>query len=201
MRKSNLSTLLRAETAAVVLLAFLTGVCAFASGGEAAAEEQSIFSGTFADSLWTLIAFLLLLAILSKVAWRPLVNQLQVRQDYIKQQIETAENTKRHADNLLDQYKQQGVEIVNKLTAQAQLLEKEMIDKTGQEIAQMKRQAQADVEYARVAASQQMWQEAGGMLLSLSSKIVGRTITHEDNQRFLCEAIKKLEQERAGEAQ
>ncbi|MGA2324490.1 MAG: ATP synthase F0 subunit B [Sedimentisphaerales bacterium] len=191
--------MLKLKTTVVVLLALLISVCALASGGEPAAEEQSIFSGTFADSLWTLVAFLLLLLILSKVAWKPLVKQLQARQDYIKQQIETAEVSRKHAEELLDQYKQQGIEIVNKLTAQAQLLEKEMIDKAGNEIAQMKRRAQSDIEYARIAASQRMWQEAEDMLLALSGEIVGRAVTHEDNLRLLYESIEKLKREQTGD--
>jgi hypothetical protein len=59
----------------------------------------------------------------------------------------------------------------------------------------MKRRAQADIEYARIAASQQMWQEAEDMLLSLSGEIVGRAVTHEDNLRLLCQAIEKLKSE------
>ena len=190
--------MLKSKTTVVVLLALLISACALASGGEAAAEEQSIFSGTFADSLWTLVAFLLLLLILSKVAWKPLVGQLQARQDYIKQQIDAADTSRKNAELLLDQYKQQGIEIVNKLTAQAQLLEKEMIGKAGNEIAQMKRRAQSDIEYARIFASQQMWQEAEDMLLALSGEIVGRAVTHEDNLRLLYESIEKLKREQTG---
>jgi F-type H+-transporting ATPase subunit b len=191
--------MLKSKTTVVVLLALSISACALASGGEAAAEEQSIFSGTFADSLWTVVAFLLLLVILSKVAWKPLVGQLQARQDYIKQQIDAADTSRKNAELLLDQYKQQGIEIVNKLTAQAQLLEKEMIGKAGNEIAQMKRRAQSDIEYARISASQQMWQEAEDMLLALSGEIVGRAVTHEDNLRLLYESIEKLKREQTGD--
>lgn len=190
--------MLKFKTTVVVLLVLSSGACALASGGDVATEEQSIFSGTFADSLWTLIAFGLLLAVLTKVAWKPLVKQLQARQDYIKQQIDAADVSRKNAEALLDQYKQQGVEIVNKLTAQAQLLEKEMVGKAGDEVAQMKRRAQADIEYARVAASQQMWREAEDMLLALSSEIVGRTVSREDNIRILNESIEKLKREQAG---
>ncbi len=188
----------RLKTTVVVLLVLSAGACALASGGEASTEEQGIFSGTFADSLWTLIAFVLLLVILTKVAWKPLVKQLQARQDYIKQQIDAADTSRKNAEALLDQYKQQGIEIVNKLTAQAQLLEKEMVSKAGDEVAQMKRRAQADIEYARISASQRMWQEAEDMLLALSGEIVGRAVTHEDNLRLLYESIEKLKREQTG---
>jgi len=190
--------MLKLKTTVVVLLVLLASVCAFASEEGAAAEQQGIFSGTFADSLWTLIAFGVLFAVLTKVAWKPLVNQLQARQDYIKKQIDDADASRKNAESLLDQYKQQGIEIVNKLTAQAQLLEKEMVSKASNEVAQMKRRAQADIEYARIAASQQMWQEAEDMLLALSGEIVGRAVTHEDNLRLLYEAIEKLKREQTG---
>jgi F-type H+-transporting ATPase subunit b len=190
--------MLKLKPTVVVLLALLAGGYAIASEGAAPAEEQGIFSGTFADSLWTLIAFALLLVVLTSVAWKPLVNQLQARQDYIKQQIDAADASRKNAEALLDQYKQQGIEIVNKLTAQAQLLEKEMVGKASTEIAQMKRRAQSDIEYARISASQQMWQEAEDMLLALSGEIVGRAITHEDNLRLLYESIEKLKREQTG---
>ena len=125
--------------------------------------------------------------------------QLQARQDYIKQQIDAADTSRKNAELLLDQYKQQGIEIVNKLTAQAQLLEKEMVGKASNEIAQMKRRAQSDIEYARISASQKMWQEAEDMLLSLSGEIVGRAVTHEDNLRLLNESIEKLKREQTGD--
>ena len=191
--------MLKSKTTAVVLLVLLVSACALAAEeGQTAIEEKGIFNGTFADSLWTIVAFVVLLFVLKKVAWKPLLKILQSRQDYIKQQIETAETSRKNAEALLDQYKQQGVEIVNKLTAQAQLLEKEMVGKAGNEVAQMKRRAQADIEYARIAASQLMWQEAEDMLLALSGEIVGRAITHEDNLRLLYESIEKLKREQTG---
>jgi F-type H+-transporting ATPase subunit b len=182
----------------VLLLVFLTGVFVMAAETEQQVEQQGIFNGSLADSLWSVFAFVILLAVLTKLAWKPLLNGLKERQDHIKQQIESAEAARKNAEALLDQYKQQGVEIVNKLTAQAQLLEKEMVGKAGNEVAQMKRRAQADIEYARIAASQQMWQEAEDMLLALSGEIVGRAITHEDNLRLLYESIEKLKREQAG---
>ncbi len=192
--------MLKFKPTVVILLAILETACAIASQGEAPVEEKGIFSGTFADSLWTIIAFFVLLLVLTKAAWKPLLRTLQARQDYIKQQLESADTSRKNAEALLDQYKQQGMEIVNKLTAQAQLIEKEMVAKAGDEVAQMKRRVQADIEYTRIAASQEMWKEAEDMLLSLSSEIVGRAITPQDNLRLLYEAIEKLKREQAGGA-
>ncbi len=161
--------------------------------------ERGIFSGSFADAIWTVVAFMVLLVVLGKFAWKPLLNALKDREEHIKQQLDTAENTRKQAETLLDGYKQQSLQIIEKATEQAHQQEKTLVEKAAQEVIAMKRKARADIEYARVAASQQLWDQAGDMLLSISSEILGRAITHEDNQRLICEAIEKLlEEEQTG---
>ena len=161
--------------------------------------ERGIFSGSFADAVWTVAAFVVLLVVLGRIAWRPMLNGLKAREEHIQQQLDTAENRRKEAEKMLDDYKQEGLQIVEKATEQAHQQEKALIKKTRQEVMTMKRSAQTDIEYAQLAASQQLWEQAGDMLLSISSEILGRTITHEDNQRLICEAIEKLiEEEQSG---
>jgi F-type H+-transporting ATPase subunit b len=162
-------------------------------------EEKGIFSGTFADALWTVVAFVVLLLVLRKFAWRPLLDTLKAREQHIKQQLDIAENTRKQAEVMLDEHKQQSLQVIEKAIEQAHQQEKMLVEKATQEVIAMKRNAQADIEYAQLAASQQLWQQAGDMLLSVSSEILGRAITHEDNQRLICEAIEKLlEEEKTG---
>jgi F-type H+-transporting ATPase subunit b len=161
--------------------------------------EKGIFSGSFADAIWTVAAFVVLLVVLGKFAWRPLLNALKDREQRIKQQLDAAENTRKQAEAMLDGYKQQGLHVIEKATEHAHQQEKALVEKATQEVIAMKRKANADIEYARLAASQQLWDQAGDMLLSISSEILGRAITHEDNQRLICEAIEKLlEEEQTG---
>jgi F-type H+-transporting ATPase subunit b len=169
---------------------------ALSSEGKAAATEQGIFGGSFADALWTVIAFTVLMLVLGKFAWKPVINGLKARESHIQQQIEAAGAARKKAEKLLDDYKQQGLEIVQKATDHAQRLEQELMGKTRQEVLALERKARADIEYARVAASQRLWQEASDMLLNLSGEILGRVITHEDNRRLIYEAINKLGEER-----
>jgi F-type H+-transporting ATPase subunit b len=171
---------------------------ALSSEAEAPGAEQSIFGGTFADSLWTVISFTILLLVLGKFAWKPVINGLKSRESHIQQQIEQAAASRKKAEKLLDEYRQQGLEIVAKANDHAQRLGQELMDKAREEVIALQRKSQADIEYARVAASQQLWQEAGDMLLNLSGEILGRVITHEDNRRLIYEAINKLSEQQSG---
>lgn len=194
MREQRFQALMRLLT--TILISLLVCSSALASENRTGESGQGIFSGSFADALWTVVAFVVLLAVLGKFAWKPLLNSLKAREAHIQQQIESAESARKKAEQMLEDYKLQGLQVVQKATDQAHQLEQEVMERTRQEVLATKRKAQADVEYARVAASQQLWQEAGDMLLTLGGEVLGRTITHEDNLRLICEAINKLNQER-----
>jgi F-type H+-transporting ATPase subunit b len=186
---------MRTRILSTILAVLLACSVALSAEGEAAATEQGLFGGSFADALWTVLAFVVLLLVLGKFAWKPMLNALNARESHIKQQIEAADSTRKKAEKMLADYNQQGLLIVQKATDQAHRLQQELMDKTRQEVLALERKSRADIEYARVAASQQLWEEAGDMLLHLSSEILGRTVTHEDNLRLICEAIDKLNQE------
>ena len=180
---------------AIILITVFLCTAVFASEGEQAGSgEQNIFNGTFADSLWTVVAFLLLLAVLTKFAWKPLLNGLKTREQHIQHQIESAEDARKKAEKLLDDSKQQGLAMVQQAIERAQQQEQEIVEKTRQEILEVKRRAQEDIEHARVAASEQLWEQAGDIMLTLGGEVLGRTITPEDNQRLVRDAIAKIRQ-------
>ena len=86
-----------------------------------AASEQGIFNGTFADALWTVLAFAALFILLAKFAWKPLLANLKAREDHISHQIQAAQQTRQQADKILDEHKQAGLQIVKDATDQAML--------------------------------------------------------------------------------
>jgi len=188
------------KTLAIILITLLCAEPLLAQPSEVSnsGTDRGIFSGTFADAVWTVVAFVVLLLVLGGTAWKPMLKVFKDREEHIKQQLDTADITRKQAELMLDDYKQQGLQIVEKATEKSRQLEKTAIEKAGQEIIAMKHKAQGDIEYLQLAASQQLWEQAGNMLLTISSEILGRAVTHEDNQRLICEAIKRLEQEQSG---
>jgi F-type H+-transporting ATPase subunit b len=136
-----------------------------------------------------------LLLVLSKVAWKPLLQNLKAREEHIKHQLSSADDARQKAEKLLDDYKQQGLEIIEKTITRADQTEKEIIEKAGKETTAMKQKALSEIDYAADIAFQQLWQQVGDMLLTVSHEVVGRSITTDDNKRLIKEAISKLQQE------
>ena len=183
---------MRIVLSATILFALSTGLSALASESGQGGQEQNVFSGTFADALWTVLAFLTLLVVLRKLAWKPMLNSLKARQERIEHQIDSAETAKKKAEKLLEDYKQQGHKIIEQATETAQQNQREIMEETRQESLLIRQRAQDDIRHAQEAASERLWDEATGMMLSLGSQVLGRTITEEDNERFVREAIDKI---------
>ncbi len=183
---------MRIVLSATILFALSTGPWALASQSAQGGEEQNVFSGTFADALWTVLAFLTLLFILRRLAWKPMLNSLTARQQHIEHQLQTAETTKNKAEKLLEDYKQQGHKIIEQATEAAQQNQREIMEETRQESLLVRQRAQDDIKHAQEAASERLWDEAAGMMLSLGSEVLGRAISTEDNERFVREAVEKI---------
>jgi F-type H+-transporting ATPase subunit b len=172
----------------------LAGHGAEAEGEAAASEGGGLFSGTFGDSLWTVLAFVALLLVLGKFAWKPLLNSLIARQTHIEHQLRTAEDSRLRAEKMLDDYKQQGLGIIRQAAEQAQRHQQEMAEKTRQEVLAIRHRAQEEIESARAAAMDDLWKQAGDIVLRVGSEVLGRTLTGTDNQQLANEAVAKVRQ-------
>lgn len=171
--------------------------CASAWAGQAAEAESakpSLFSGTYADSLWTVIAFVTLAVVLGKVAWKPLLNALIARQSHIEHQLRTAEDSRLRAEKMLEDYKQQGLSVIRQAAEQAQRHQQEMAEKTRQEVLAIRRRAQEEIESARLSAVEDLWKQAGDIVLRVGSEVLGRTLTGKDNEHLVNEAVNKVRQ-------
>jgi F-type H+-transporting ATPase subunit b len=159
------------------------------------ASEQGIFTGTFADALWTVLAFFVLLIVLGKFAWRPLLANLRARAEHISHQIQSAQDTRHQAEKLLEDHRQQGLQVIEDATEQAMLKGRELTKKAQQDVGEVKRKSQEDIKNACAEFSEQMWHQAGDIALSVGSEVLGRTITKGDNERLIDEAVEKIRQE------
>jgi F-type H+-transporting ATPase subunit b len=184
------------KTAATILIVLFGCSVAMASQSEAAEQEQGIFTGTFADAIWAVVAFVLVAVVLGKFAWRPLLNSLQARQKYIQEQIDTADSARKKAEKMLEDQKQQALRIITDATGQAQKEAEKLAEKARQEVQEIRLRTQEDIKHASIAASEQLWQEAGDIVAALSSEVLERIITPQDNQRLIDNAILKIKQKK-----
>ena len=57
--------------------------------------------------IWTIVTFVLLIILLKKFAWKPLLEALQRREESVRNSIERAERAKQEAERLLEENRKQ----------------------------------------------------------------------------------------------
>jgi len=181
-----------------VFVTIASGV-ALASEGEAEASQPGIFSGSLADSIWTVVTFVILVIVLGKFAWKPLLSGLREREERIRLEITSAENARKQAEKTLadyngrvEQLEQKARQMTEDAAREANRLGHEIAEKARQESLAIKQKAQSDIDAAHEVAKDRLWEETGDIVLALSSRVLGRTITDDDNQRLIREAVEKL---------
>ena len=94
----------RVGVVALALLVTLPGQAWAAGGGQ---DTTPLFTVNLGTSVWTAIVFLMLLGILWKFAWGPLLAAVDAREKGIQDSLEEAAARNAEAERLLEEHRQQ----------------------------------------------------------------------------------------------
>ena len=161
------------------------------------------------DLNMTLVAqilnFLILVAILTKVAYKPIVKALKEREDKIKNSIESAEADEAKAKEVLTDYQKQlaaarvqAQEIVDKAIKLAAEEREASIAETRTEIERMKKSAQEDIVREREIAVAKLKGEVVALSMAAAGKIIGESMDSNANEKLVGEFIESLDKEKMG---
>jgi len=150
--------------------------------------------------IWTIATFLILLVLLAKFAWRPLLEALEKRQESIRQSLDDARQARQELERLqaesqriLAQARTEAEAIVARTRDDANRLREELRQKAQQEAGGILRNAEKQIELETARALQQIRQEAVDLSVAIASKLLQRNVTREDNERLIDETFKQLE--------
>ena len=154
--------------------------------------------------IWTIVTFLVLLTLLAKFAWKPLLEALETRQQGIRKALDDAQAAKQDLERL----EQEAAQIMRKARGEAETLitqSRADADRLREEIRQkakadaegIMRNAERQIQLETGRALQQIRSEAVDLSVMIASKIIQRNITKEDNERLIADALKQVEGTRA----
>ncbi|PYS07245.1 MAG: ATP synthase F0 subunit B [Acidobacteria bacterium] len=150
--------------------------------------------------IWTIVTFLVLLALLAKFAWRPLLQALESRQERIRKSLEDAERARQELERLqqesakiMQQARIEAESIVTQTRADAERLREELKQKAKDEADNILRNAQQQIQLQTRQAIQQIRHEVADIAVLLASKLLERNIAKEDNARLIDDTLKQIE--------
>ena len=153
--------------------------------------------------IWTIVTFLVLVALLAKFAWRPLLQALESRQDAIRKSLDDARQAKQDLERLQQEsaeiVRQGRVEaeaIIARSRADAERLREEVKQKARAEADGIVKNAERQIQLETSRALEQIRREAVELSVMIASKIIQRNLTTEDNEKLIEEALKQVESPR-----
>ncbi|CQR70625.1 ATP synthase subunit b, sodium ion specific [Sporomusa ovata DSM 2662] len=152
-----------------------------------------------------IINFLILVAILTKVAYKPLMQALADRQAKIADSLETAEQEKQAAEKLKQEYLAQLAEartqaqaIVEKAAKLAEQTKEEILKEAREESIRLVKTTQEEIARERERAIAELKGEVVTLAVAAASKIIAQNIDEQANAKIVDDFINKLDGKEIG---
>ena len=172
-----------------------------AHGGDAGGEPD-IFSGNLGTAVFTIAIFIVLLLVLGKWAWGPILSGLQSREEYIRESIKKAEDARSDAEQALAEYKDQlaraqaeAEAIIDKGRSEAISLAQEFKQSAEEESQSLRSQAERDISSAKDQALKEIYQQSTELATEMAGRIIGKSLSPDDHRELLQESLNKLQQD------
>ncbi|MCR4869364.1 F-type H+-transporting ATPase subunit b [Lachnospiraceae bacterium C10] len=146
-----------------------------------------------------LINLFIQVLLFKKLLYKPVMNVLEKRQNLVDAPIKEAENAKKEALELKDQYEQslagaseEASRIIKEATSTANAKSEKIVNDAVAEAAAIKQQTEVEVEQQKKRAIAGAKEEIGSMAMGIASKVIGREITEDDHKDLVDEFILKV---------
>ena len=149
--------------------------------------------------MWTLIVFIGLLFVLTKYAWRPILDGLAAREKSIEDSIAAAQQAEEQAQATLKQYEEkiagahdEAAGIIQEAKADAVSARERIIAEANEEAQRNRERALADIEAAKAAAVNELAESSVDSAVTLAGSIVGRSIDKDDHSQLIKESLERF---------
>jgi F-type H+-transporting ATPase subunit b len=149
--------------------------------------------------IWTVVTFVFLLLVLKKLAWKPILNSLQERENFIKDSLEKAENAQKEAEKLLEENKAnlaKAEEDAQKVIAQgreyAEKLKSQMIEESKSEAKKIVDAASAEIERKNQEAFNNLKIQVAEIAIQAAEKIIRKSLDKEEQKELVNKYIEDL---------
>jgi F-type H+-transporting ATPase subunit b len=173
----------------------MTTVFAAESGG-----GSFLVSPNVGLMIWTLVVFGISMLILAKFVFPRIAEALDKRQRAIEESIDSAERTRREADQLLSEYRErlaeargQADEIVTRARRTGEAAENEIVAEARAKREEMMAQTRREIEAETRRAIQQIRSEVADLTILATEKVTRKTLDTDDQRRLVDEALSELD--------
>ena len=169
-------------------------------GAEAGGGGSALITPHIGLIFWTLITFLLLLVLLSKFAWGPILGAMNAREEGIKGDLDRARKEREDAQRLLEEHRalvnlarKERAEAVEAGRRDAERLKAEILDEARKQREHLMKQAEMQIDAGLRQARAGLKSEAADLAIQAASKLMGKSLDDATQRRLVEDYLADLE--------
>ena len=150
--------------------------------------------------LFQFLNFFILVAVLAKFAYKPMLKVLEERRNKISSDLNGAEQSRLAADRLKADYEKQlqtarteAQAIIDKAVKQAEAEGRVQLEAIRQQIAREKEMAHAEMVSEREAAVREMRKEVVSLSLAVAEKLLEKNMNTDMNSKLIKECMERMD--------
>lgn len=151
--------------------------------------------------IWTIITFLVLLALLARFAWKPLLTMLAKREETIRKSLEEAERARQELERLqseseaiIAQARHEAQSIIAESKVLANRMREELLQKARDQAERVLKESEKQIQAQQDKAISEVRKEVVNLSLAIAAKLIGKKITTEDDKALIEDSIRQVEQ-------
>jgi F-type H+-transporting ATPase subunit b len=149
--------------------------------------------------IWTIVTFIVLLVVLRKVAWTPLLAALEDREASIRDSLAEAQRARQEAEQLLAENRRilaeanrESARILEQGREEAGRLRTSITDQAHAEARRLVEEARRDITRERQLAVQEIKNTAADLALTAAGHLLGSAVTSGDHRRLVSEFLEEF---------
>ncbi len=167
------------------------------SGESAEPHETGVPMSLKADlAFWSLVTFVIFIALLGKFAWKPLIAALDKRESRMRDDISAAENARIKAEQMLAEHAKTLAKVQDEVRAllaegrrDAERAKQEIISEAQKEAEASKQRALHEIGRARDTALKDLFDVMSTQVAQATEHVLGRSLSGGDQDRLIDEAL------------
>lgn len=151
------------------------------------------------DILFQLVMFIILIALITKFAWGPLMGIMKQREEHIANEIDAAEQSRIEAKKLLEEQRDLLKEARNEAQAliesakkQGDVQREEIIVAARAESERLKDSAKVEIEQQKEKAVAAIREQVASLSVLIASKVIEKELSAEDQEKLINEYIQEV---------
>ncbi len=162
-------------------------------------EKPTLLSVNPGLIIWQILIFVILVFILKKIAWKPLLTALHAREEGIRNSVDQAEKLKKDSEDLIEQNKKilaeansQSMKIINDSRTTANKMREDLMAKSQEDSRKIIEQAKIEIKQEKDSAMSDLRNEVSDLAIKVAEKIMKDNLDESRQKKIVNDFISQI---------